>query len=298
MNHILGELVGEKCLVYIDDIIVFGKTLDEHVNNLDVVLERLEKYHFYIKPKKCKIGFRKINFMGFVVSQEGIEMDQSKVEAIQRITRPRNKKELQRFLGMLNYYRRFIEKFAWKTFHLRKLLKKDTFRTERDWDERCEEEFNVMKKELMGDRIMAYPDTLKPFILETDASKLGLSAVLIQEHEGKERVVEYASRSLTQAEGNIQSASELEMCAIKWGVTEKFRCYLTNPFTIRTDHKALEKHYNVGEASPKLLRWILKLSPYNFVIEYRKGADNHTADFLSRMYLVTEEKIKGYKEKM
>jgi len=115
MNSVLDELIDKICMAYIDDIIVYGRDMEEHRKNLETVLKRLMEYDIKIKPAKCKFGFRRIEFMGYVVSDKGVELDGGKVEAIRKIKPPKSLKELQKFLGMVNYYRRFIHNFASKT---------------------------------------------------------------------------------------------------------------------------------------------------------------------------------------
>ena len=125
MNMVLGDIVGEKCLVYIDDIIVFGKDEREHRENLKLVFERLTSQGVVVKPKKCKIGFLKLAFLGYLVSEKGVEMDPERSRVISELKAPGSVKEIQRFLGLINYYRRFIRNFAKRSFNMRSLVKSE-----------------------------------------------------------------------------------------------------------------------------------------------------------------------------
>ena len=161
-------------LVYIDNIIIFGKDEADHDENL----QRLRTHGIRIKPKKCKIAFTKLQFMGYVISGEGVEVDARKVEAIKSIPVPKTVKEVRRFLGMVNYYRRFIRNYASKTALLRALTMLKRM-SKQDWTTKHQVEFDFLKEELMSTQIIAYPNMSKTFIIESDASSEGFGAVLM-----------------------------------------------------------------------------------------------------------------------
>lgn len=208
-----------------------------------------------------------------LVSGEGVEILNSRVDAILKIAPPKNLKELQRFLGMINYYRRFIKNFAARTYNMRKMLKKGAWKENR-WGEEEQKEFEEMKKVLTEAPIMAYPDFSLPFILETDASAKGIGAVLLQIQNGQEKVIAYASKALSEREQRLTS-TEMEL--------------LDKPFIIRSDHSALQHHSTIKAHNPKLIRWIFKLTPFKYTIEYKEGSSNIVPDALSRLHNIFEK---------
>ena len=157
MHMVLKELIGECCLVYMDDIIIYGKDEATHWANLATVLGRLSEYNIAIKPKKCRIGFSKTEYMGFIVGKDGVEMKQDRAEAIRGMKEPATKREIQRFLGMCNYYRKFIRNYSAKTYFMRQLLIDEKWRRNNAWDDDCQKEFDNLKEELCDTKIMAYP---------------------------------------------------------------------------------------------------------------------------------------------
>jgi hypothetical protein len=212
------------------------------------------------------------------VNEFGIQTDSDKVAAVQKFPTPSNAKELKRFLGMVSWYRRFIPNVANITAPLQSMLKKSA---RWDWTEAQQNAFSQLKKCLVEAPILAYPDWTKPFTLQTDASLEGLGAVLTQNDGEGERVIAYASRSLSKAEKGY-SVTELECLAVKWAIW-KMRDYLEgNRFTVLTDQQALKWLNSIDNPTGRLARWAFELSQYDFDIQYRKGSENNIADALSR----------------
>lgn len=278
MNSILGDLIGTVCYVYLDDIIIFGKTLNEHLQNLGKVLERLSLSNLKIQLDKCEFLKRDCEFLGHIITGNGIKPNPEKIKEIQKWKLPRSQKEIKQFLGLLGYYRKFIKDYSKLAQPMTKYLKKDKKLDLNDIQ--YTQAFEKCKKILTSDPILVYPDFEKPFVLTTDASNFALGAVLSQIHEGKDHPVAFASRTLNKHEVNY-STTEKEALAIMWAV-EKFKPYLYgNSFTLVTDHKPLTFIKN-STKNLKILRWRLELENYEYTVQYRTGKTNVVADALSR----------------
>lgn len=197
MNRVLAGLQGNQCLVYLDDIIIFGKTLIEHETNLNLVLNRLKENNLQIQTSKCKFLQREIMFLGHIISDKGINPDPSKIEAVQSFPIPTNTKEIQSFLGLANYYRRFIQNFSEIASPITALLKKDATYI---WSAECATAFSTLKEKLTTHPILQHPDFEKQFSLTVDASGKALGAILSQGETGKDLPISFASRMLNPAE--------------------------------------------------------------------------------------------------
>ncbi|UYV77687.1 K02A2.6-like [Cordylochernes scorpioides] len=235
IDSVLGSLKWNMCLCYLDDIVVYAPTFEEHLRRLQLVLSCIQKAGLSLNHKKCLFGSRRIKILGHLVDANGIHPDPDKVEAVSKFPRPRNISELKSFLGLCSYYRRFIENFADKARSLHDLLK-----TEKQfyWDAAQEKAFEVLKTALISEPVLGHFDESTDTHLHTDASGHGIGAVLLQIQGGKERPIAYASRSLTKAENNY-STTEKECLAVVWSIS-KFRPYLFGrPFPVVTDHHSL-----------------------------------------------------------
>ncbi|UYV75173.1 hypothetical protein LAZ67_12002747, partial [Cordylochernes scorpioides] len=235
IDSVLGSLKWNMCLCYLDDIVVYAPTFEEHLRRLQLVLSCIQKAGLSLNHKKCIFGSRRIKILGHLVDANGIHPDPDKVEAVSKFPRPRNISELKSFLGLCSYYQRFIENFADKARSLHDLLK-----TEKQfyWDAAQEKAFEVLKTALISEPVSGHFDESADTHLHTDASGHGIGAVLLQIQGGKERPIAYASRSLTKAENNY-STTEKECLAVVWSIS-KFRPYLFGrPFRVVTDHHSL-----------------------------------------------------------
>ncbi|UYV67564.1 hypothetical protein LAZ67_5001228 [Cordylochernes scorpioides] len=278
IDSVLGSLKWNMCLCYLDDIVVYAPTFEEHLRRLQLVLSCIQKAGLSLNHKKCLFGSRRIKILGHLVDANGIHPDPDKVEAVSKFPRPRNISELKSFLGLCSYYRRFIENFADKARSLHDLLK-----TEKQfyWDAAQEKAFEVLKTALISEPVLGHFDESADTHLHTDASGHGIGAVLLQIQGGKERPIAYASRSLTKAENNY-STTEKECLAVVWSIS-KFRPYLFGrPFTVVTDHHFL--CWLVGQKDPsgRLARWALKLQEFDVTVIYKSGRKHKDADCLSR----------------
>ena len=279
MERVLVGLIPKVCMVYIDDVIVTGKTFEEHLANLEEVFKRLRAAGLRLKLIKCTFAGSSVVYLGFVVSRDGISPDPLKVEAVRNFPQPGDVKTLQSFLGLASYYRRFISGFSVLANPLFTLTKKDV---DYVWSPACQEAFQSLKKQLTEAPVLAFPNFNQGFLLDTDASGLGLGAVLAQKQEdGSVRPVAYASRTLQPHERNY-GVTELEALGVVWAV-KHFRHYLYGHHCdVFTDHEALKSLLNTPHPSGKLARWGLALQEVDLSIFYRPGKKNVLADALSR----------------
>ena len=265
--------------MFIDDGIVFGRTIEEHAGQLEHVLQRFERASLQLQPGKCVFAEPRVEYLGYEVSREGISASPAKNKAVQCYPTTRNVKEVRSFLGLATFYRRLVPKFAQLAKPLTELIRKDAkFR----WNEPQQSAFDNLKTALCSDQVLAYPNFRAPFILTTDASKVAVAAILSQVQDGVERPISYASRQMNKAEQNY-SASEAEMCAVQWA-TKHFRCYLYGrKFILRTDHSALKYLHAFADNNSRLLRWSLRLTEFDFTVEHRPGTQIRHVESLSRV---------------
>lgn len=292
MDNILYGLQGERCFVYLDDIVVFASSLQEHEEKLREVFSRLDAFHLKIQPDKCEFLRHEVAYLGHVISSEGVKPNPEKTTAVKNFPIPKSCKDIKAFLGLTGYYRRFIANFSNITKPLTSLLKKDVPFV---WGESQEKAFNECKRLLTSSPILQYPDFNKEFILTTDASIHAIGAVLSQGDIGKDLPIAYASRTLNKAESNY-STIERELLAIVWAV-KHFRPYLFGrKFTIVTDHKPLTWLFSVKDPGSRLVRWRLKLEEFEYNIVYKSGKSNTNADALSRPPIMNTTTIDLTKE--
>ena len=278
MDCTMAGLNYEICLLYLDDIIVFSRDLDTHINRLDMVLDRLKQANLKLKPSKCCLLQRKVEFLGYKVSAGGIETDTRKVEAVVNWPTPSKLKEVRGFLGLCSYYRRFVEKFSEIAAPMHALQKKGAPFI---WSDDCQKSFQMLKEKLTEAPILTLPRDQGMFILDTDASNHGIGAVLSQIQDGEERVVSYASRLYSNAEQRYCVTRKELLAAVFF--MKYFRQYLLGRhFLLRTDHAALKWLRRTPEPIGQQSRWLKILEEFDFAIEHRPGAKHANADALSR----------------
>lgn len=279
MELALQGLQWETCLIYIDDIIVYGVDFDQHLTRVEQVLDRISQAGLKLRPDKCHMLQTEVVFLGHVVSEEGVLPDPTNISKIISWPRPTNNKQVKQFVATGSYYRRFVKDFAKIARPLIDLTKKDAVFC---WSQACEEAFTRIKSILTGPDIMGYPmNEAGTFLLDTDASGVGIGGVLSQIQAGRERVIAYASRSTNKAERNY-CITEQELLAVVYMI-QYFRQYLLGRhFTVRTDHQALVWLFSMKEPNGKIARWIEILSAYDFSVEYRPGTKMGHCDALSR----------------
>ena len=278
MSRVLHGLEWKTCLIYIDDIIIFSSSFEEHLNRLCLVFSRLREAGLKLKPSKCHFARNSVAFLGFVVSSEGILPDLSKLDAVRSFPKPSCVKDVRSFLGLCNYYRRFVHGFAKIASPLNHLTRKQV---DFVWSPECEKAFQELKERLCSPPVLAYPDFSQPFHLYTDASQHALGYVLGQIREGREHVIAYGGRELNVAEKNY-STTEREALAVVEGI-KRYQPYLSGKhFLVHTDHGSLSWLMNVKDPTGRLARWALQLQQYDFEIVHRPGTSNGNADALSR----------------
>lgn len=278
MDATLRDLIGPFVLVYLDDVIVFSRSIDEHVSHLRAVFDRLHAANLHLKLSKCSFGQRSVAFLGHVASATGLLPDPAKLKAVADMPAPTDLDGVRAFLGLCSYYRRFVPKFAELAEPLHRLLRKGvTFA----WDPACATAFTTLKQLLVSPPVLAFPNPNVPYVLHTDASAFALGAVLVQ----NEHPVAYASRTLSSSERNY-SATERECLAVVWAIKEYRHLLLGRPFSVVTDHAALQWLRTAREPAGRLARWVLELQPYTFTIAHRPGAQHRDADALSRLPVV------------
>lgn len=279
MDLVLADLQWTTCLVYLDDIIVFGRDFAEHLQRLDQVLSKLKMAHLKVKPAKCNFFSTKVHYLGHVISAEGVMADPEKVEAVRGWPTPKNQTEVRSFLGLASYYRRFVKGFAEIARPLHKLTEKGR---RFQWDEACQEAFVKLKTCLISAPVLAYPDPQKSFILDTDASDTGIGAVLSQEVDGLERVVAYASRALTKQERKYATTKKELLGVVAF--TKYFKHFLLGKeFLLRTDHNSLRWLHNFHGIEGQLARWLEQLAAFQYKIVHRPGKLHTNVDALSRL---------------
>ena len=278
MEVVLAGLARNKCLVYLDDVLVIGHSLEEHHRNLREVLERIRTAGLRLKPKKCRFAQTKVEYLGHIVSASGVSTDPKKLEAVRSFPTPTDVRTLRSFLELASYYRRFVRNFSQVARPLHLLTRKDV---PFEWTPEYQQAFEQLKTLLTSSPVLTYPDFSKPFILETDASGAGLGAVLAQRQtDGTVRPVAYASRSLQGPEHNY-GITELEGIGVVWA-TKHFRPYLYgHTCGVFTDHEALKSLLNNPQASGKLARWGMAIQELDLKLSHRSGHHNANADALS-----------------
>ena len=292
MLNCLGELNLTYCLIYLDDVIIFSKTEEEHLERMHIVFDRFHEHGLKLKPSKCDVFKTEINYLAHHVSKRGVLPSKKNLEAIARCPPPDTYTKVKSFVGLVGHYRRFIKGFAniaAPLYNLTSGENKDKKSEHLDLPLEAREAFDRLKAACLQAPILAFPDFGKPFLLETDASGKGLGAVLLQKQsDGWYHPIAYASRIMTETEQRYHSNKQ-EFLALKWAVTEQFHEYLSpygknrKEFVVRTDNNPLTYIFSSANLDAARQRWVAQLASYNFALEYQKGKDNMVANFLSRL---------------
>lgn len=303
MERAVGDMHLLEAIVYLDDIIVFGRTLEQHEERLLKVLDRLEECGLKVSIDKCQFCQPEVKYVGHMVSAEGIAADPAKIEAVAKWKQPYDLKSLRSFLGFCGYYRRFIKGYSSVVRPLTDLTKgfpptgkgktkpktasiqgyfKESEPFGDRWTPECTEAFSEIIYRLTHAPVLAFADPSKPYVLHVDASMNGLGAVLNQENPDGLRPVAYASRKLSETEQRY-TIHQLEFLALKWAVVDKFHDYLYGArFTVRTDNNPLTYVLSSAKLNATGHRWLAALATYEFTIQYKPGRINTDADLLSR----------------
>ncbi|KAK3574255.1 hypothetical protein QTP86_004408 [Hemibagrus guttatus] len=283
INGVFRDLLGRGVIAYIDDILVYSTSMEDHVHQVREVLARLQQFHLFVKLEKCEFSRTTVTFLGYVISPQGVEMDTNKVRAVSEWPAPATIKELQRFLGFANFYRRFIQSYSSVAAPLTSLLRGKPKKL--SWTDQARAAFQRLKDCFTMAPILCHPDPDRPFMVEVDASSSGLGAVLSQRHgdPGKVHPCAFYSRKLTTTEVNYVVGNR-ELLAIK-AALEEWRHWLEgarHPFQVLTDHRNLEYLHGAKRLNPRQARWALFFTRFQFTVSYRPGSKNGKVDALSR----------------
>ena len=280
MDLVLSGLQWGECLVYLDDVIVLGRTFDEHLHNLCLVLQRFREAGLRLKPSKCCFFRTRVHYLGHVISRDGIATDPAKTEKVLSWPTPTSKREVQQFLGFAGYYRRFVRDFSAITRPLHRLTERTaSFK----WTEECQRAFDELRQKLCSAPVLAFPDFSRQFILDTDASDVGIGGVLSQvDDHGNERVIAFGSRSLSKPERRYCVTRRELLAVVEF--TSEYRPYLVGRrFVLRTDHGSLTWLRNFRDPDGQIARWLERLQELDFDTVHRRGRIHTNADALSRL---------------
>ena len=278
MNLVLRGLMWSIVLAFLDDILVLGSSFLEHLAHLRKVLQRFRKHCLKLKPKKCVLFHKKIDFLGRIISEDGIQLTDTDIKTVLDWPIPQNTREVEQFLGLANYHRNFIKGFAEMAVPLYRLTGKHSFH----WHKEHQEAFEELKKALTSTPVLGLANNQDLFILDTDASNYAIGAELIQVQEGGERVIAYGSFALTAEQLNYCTTRKELLALVRF--TRQFRHYLLGrQFQVRTDHNSLRWLLNFKEPDGQLARWLEELSQYDMVVSHRPGKKHENADALSRI---------------
>ncbi|TYK01597.1 reverse transcriptase [Cucumis melo var. makuwa] len=274
MNQVFHEYLDKFVVVYLDDIVVYSTTMEEHRDHLQKVFQKLKENQLYVKREKCSFAQERINFLGHVIECGRIGMEEGKIAAIRDWAMPKSVSELRSFLGLANYYRRFVEGFSKRASPLTELLKKDVHW---NWDPECQAAFDGLKQAMMEGPLLGIADVTKPFEVETDASNYALGGVLLQNGHP----ITYESRKLNVAERRY-TVSEKEMLAVVHCLRAWRQYLLGSSFVVKTDNSATCHFFTQPKLTSKQARWQEFLAEFDFEFEHKKGSNNQAADALSR----------------
>ena len=308
MQNCLGKLNLTYCLIYLDDVIVFSETPEEHLQRMSVVFDRLREHCLKLKPSKCDVFKSEINYLAHHVSQKGVLPSKKNLESIAQCPPLDTYTKVKSFVGLVGHYRCFIKgfaKIAAPLYDLTSSDNKDKKSEHVDLSPEALEAFDHLKAACLQAPILAFLDFNRPFLLEMDASGKGLGAVLSQKQaDGQYHPIAYASHMINETEQRYHSNKQ-EFLALKWVVMEQFHEYLSpygknrNKFVVRTDNNLLTYIFSSANLDAAGQRWVARLTSYNFSLEYQKGKDNTVADFLSRMHeCLPEEEVQEYLDKI
>ena len=284
VNDVLRDMLNRYVFVYLDDILIFSPDEDTHVRHVHQVLQRLLTHQLFVKAEKCEFHVSSVAFLGFIVSQDNIQMDPAKVSAVTEWATPTSRKHLQRFLGFANFYRRFIRNFSTIASPLHNLTSSNM---KFQWSLPAERAFQKLKETFTTAPVLTLPDPSLQFMVEVDASDVGVGAILSQRSQVDKKLhpCAFLSRKLSPAERNYDVGNR-ELLAIKVAL-EEWRHWLEGaeqPFLVWTDHKNLEYIRSAKRLNSRQARWALFFNRFNFSLSYRPGSKNAKADALSHLF--------------
>ncbi|GFW22067.1 retrovirus-related Pol polyprotein from transposon 17.6 [Trichonephila clavipes] len=289
IEQVLSGIAGVH--VFLDDITVTGRNDQEHFERLELVLQRLEEYGLRVNKRKSEFLKKSVNYCGHTIDKFGLHKTQEKIDAITKVPVPKTVSDLKSFLGLVNYYGKFISNLSTRVALFNNLLQKGTKFL---WTTECEKAFKALKQEIASDRILCHYDPKLPLVLQTDASPVGIGAVLSHiMPDGSEKPAMFASRSLTKTEHNY-SQIDKEALSIVWGVKRFYQYLFGRHFDLVTDHKPLVSIFAPNRSLPclsatRMVHYALFLQVFSYTIKYRKTKNHGNADALSRLPLAVDK---------
>ncbi|KAI3827956.1 hypothetical protein L1987_02045 [Smallanthus sonchifolius] len=274
MNRVCKPYLYKFMIVFIDDILIYSRSKQEHAGHLKLIMELLKGEKLYAKFLKCEFLIREVQFLGHVVNEKGIHVDPSKIEAIKSWEAPKTPTEVRQFLGLAGYYRRFIKNFSKIAQHLTTLTHKDK---KYEWNDKAGTAFQLLKQKLCISPILSLLEGTDDFMVYCDAYHQGLGCVLVQ----REKVIAYASRQLKIHEKNY-TTHDLELGAVVFALKIWKHYLYGTKCTIFTDHKSLQHIFDWKELNIRQRRWVELLNDYDCAIRYHPGKANIVTDALSR----------------
>ncbi|GBG86546.1 hypothetical protein CBR_g41609 [Chara braunii] len=278
MNRIFHDYLDKFVVVYLDDILISSKSVEEHAQHLEIVLSLLREHKYKVNLENCELGRTRILYLGHEVSAAGMRSEDAKVTSIRDWPRPKTITEVRSSLGMCGYYRNFVKNYSTIASPLTDLTRLDA---PWEWSDECEAAFKRLKHALMNHEVLMVPDPQKPFIVTTDASQYDIGAVLAQQDGKKLRPIEYMSKKMPSKK-LAKSTYERELYALYKALVDWRHFLLGRFFYLRTDHQTLKWIKTQRALYDALERWIEVIDQYDFKLEYVKGEYNKVADALSR----------------
>ena len=288
VNDALRDMLGRFVFVYLDDILIYSRSLKEHQEHVRTVLQRLLENKLFVKTEKCSFHASSTSFLGFIISQGELRMDPAKVSAVADWPTPTNRKQLQRFLGFSNFYRRFVRNYSSAAAPLTALTSTAVpFR----WNPKADAAFSDLKRRFISSPILVHPDQSRQFVVEVDASDTGVGAVLSQRLPGDDKLhpCAFFSHKLDPPERNYDVGNRELLAVVR--ALEEWRHWLegaAHPFIVWTDHRNLSYIQTAKRLNSRQARWALFLGRFNFSLTFRPGSKNGKPDALSRQFSVEE----------
>ena len=282
INILMGNSQYQNMMAYLDDLIIFSRTFEDHLQDLQNIFNRLRGGGLKLKASKCNFAKNEIEYLGYIIGAEGLKCNPKKLDILRDFPRPKNLKEVRAFLGFTGFYRRFMRSYAKLTSNLTRLLRKGT---KFEWDKDCEESFQQLKLALLQSPPLAYPDLNKQFYVTCDACKSSIGYVLEQtDSDGNFVLIQANGRQMNEAEKNFSTLEQEALSIVE--AVKLWRPFLAgNKFSIRTDHRGLETMFDTKLARMKnarVMRWAIFLSEFSYEIQYIRGKENK-ADYISRL---------------
>ena len=288
MHKVFDKENWHQCLIYLDDILVFSRSLEEQTERLRTIFERIRSAGLKLSPEKCDFFKKEVSYLGYTITSQGTKTDEKKISKIKNWPIPKSAEDLRSWIGLCGYYRHFIRNYAQMVAPLEKLCKiiwnkKKKKATDIEWSAECQESFDKLKEALTKAPVLTYPTKEGKFILDTDASHDCMGSVLSQVQEGQERVIAYGSKKFSQSQRQY-CITRKELLAVHHFVHHFKHYLLGRRFVVRTDHRALTWMLNwKNPNTSQYCRWKQELEIYDMVVEYRPGKEHMNADALSRL---------------